>query len=56
MHHFHMPRAEAWDELPLAQLAAYRAAAIEGNPWSAPERASPGYVEQEWRQAIGPRS
>ena len=47
MRDFHMSRDEAIWELPLIQAFAFRAWAIESNPWGAVERATPGYIAQE---------
>ena len=44
---YHFRRAEAWDDLPLAQAFAYQAAAALANPWCAVQIANDGYVAQE---------
>ena len=47
MREFHMPEAYVMDELPLARAFAYRAWAVESQPWAKVERASDGYISQE---------
>lgn len=47
MRDFHMTEAYILDDLPLARAFAYRAWAIESQPWAKVERASDGYIAQE---------
>ena len=47
MRDFHLTEAHVIDELPLPRAFAYRAWAIESQPWAKVERASDGYIAQE---------
>ena len=46
MHDYHMTEDQAM-HTPLIRALAYRARAIENNPWGGVERATDGYIAQE---------
>jgi hypothetical protein len=52
MRAYSMTREEAYHQLPLVELFALHAAAVEGNPMIAVERDCPGYVQQHWRATM----